>query len=133
LTKKEAEEDLKRAENAGVLNIQLLVVRSLLHSPSSSECEKGKTYNEKMQFAHMIIQDIYRFETFAIEFLHKCKKGWSSREQVGPKAALVDLMNIEKSYEDKGVEQQSVETQVAQKDAKEEEVYKVGVQPSTKV
>jgi hypothetical protein len=80
LRKKEAEEELKRLECAGMLNIQPLEVRSPLHSPSFLECEEGKTYNEKMQFAHTIIQDIYRFGTFAVEFLHICKKGWNSNE-----------------------------------------------------
>jgi hypothetical protein len=35
------------------------VAALLPHSPSSLECEKGKTYNEKMQFVHMIILYIY--------------------------------------------------------------------------
>jgi hypothetical protein len=38
----------KRVEREGVLNIQLLVVKSLLHSSSSLECIEGKIYNEKM-------------------------------------------------------------------------------------
>jgi hypothetical protein len=31
-----------------LLNIQLLVIRSLPHSSSMSECVKGKAYNEKI-------------------------------------------------------------------------------------
>jgi hypothetical protein len=44
-------------------------VRSLLHSLSFLECEESKTYNEKMQFVHMIIQNIYRSKTL-LEFLN---------------------------------------------------------------
>jgi hypothetical protein len=51
-----------------VLNIQPLAVNSSLYSPSSSKCEKNKAYDEKMQFAHIIIQDTYKTKTFAIEF-----------------------------------------------------------------
>ncbi len=42
------EEELKRAEREGMLNIQLLVVRSLPHSSPSLECVEGKVYNEKI-------------------------------------------------------------------------------------
>lgn len=59
---------MKRVERAGVLNIQPLAVRSSLHSPSSLECEKGKVNNEKMQFAHTIIQDMYKIETYQLNF-----------------------------------------------------------------
>jgi hypothetical protein len=55
------------------------------HSPSSSECEEGKEYNEKMQFVLSIIPDIYGSETSIIEFLLRRKKGWSSNEQARPK------------------------------------------------
>jgi hypothetical protein len=48
LRKKEAKEELKRVKFEGLLNIQSLVVRSLPHSSSFSECVEGKTYNEKM-------------------------------------------------------------------------------------
>jgi hypothetical protein len=48
LRKIEAKEELKKVKCEGVLNIQLLVVRSLPHSSSFSECAKGKMYNEKM-------------------------------------------------------------------------------------
>jgi hypothetical protein len=57
--RKKEEEELKKVEHAGLLNIQLLVIRSPLHSPSFLECEEGKANNENMQFAHTIIQDIY--------------------------------------------------------------------------
>lgn len=116
-----------------MLNIQPLVVRSLSHSPSSLKCEENKVYNKKMQFAHTIIQDIYRFKTSIIEFLHKRRRGWSSSVQVGLKATSVDLVNIEELEEDKSVEQWFVEAQAMQKDAKEEQVFDVGVQPSIEV
>jgi len=48
LRKIEAKEELKRVKCEGVLNIQSLVVRSLPHSSSFSECAEGKTYNEKI-------------------------------------------------------------------------------------
>lgn len=60
-----------------------------------SECEEGKTYNENMQFAHTIIQDIYRTRTSTIEFLHRRRKSRSLSVQVGPKAIYVHLVNIE--------------------------------------
>jgi hypothetical protein len=105
LRKKEAEEVLRRAESIGVLNIQPLAIRLSSHSPSSLECEEGKTYNEKIQFAHSIIQDIYKTETSTVKFLCKRKKGWSLSVQTRLRATSMDLMNIEKYEEDKGVEQ----------------------------
>jgi hypothetical protein len=57
-----------------------------------------------MQFAHTIIQDIYKIETSTIEFLRRHRRGWSSSEQARPKATLVDLVHIEESKEDEGVE-----------------------------
>jgi len=78
------EEELKKVEHAGLLNIHLLVIRSPLHSPSFLECEEGKANNENMQFAHTIIQDIYKIGTFAIRFLYRRKRGWSSNEQARP-------------------------------------------------
>ncbi len=42
LNKMEVEEELKRTKSEGVLNIQLLVVRSQLHSSSFSECVERK-------------------------------------------------------------------------------------------
>jgi len=82
-----------------------LVVRPLLHSPSSLKCEEGKTYNENIQFMHTIIQDIFKSKTSIVEFLHKCRRGWSSSEQAGPKITSLALVYIAKSVEDKGVEQ----------------------------
>ncbi len=43
----EVEEELRRAKSR-VLNIQSLVVRSSLHSSSSSKCVEGKVYNVKI-------------------------------------------------------------------------------------
>jgi hypothetical protein len=40
----------RRVESEGVLNIQPLAIRSLLHSSSFSKCAKRKMYNEKIQF-----------------------------------------------------------------------------------
>jgi hypothetical protein len=45
----------------------------------------------------------------------------------------VDLVYIEKSKENKVVEQQFVEAQITQKGTREEDITKVRVQPSTKV
>ncbi len=73
------------------------------HSPSFFKCEEGKPYNEKMQFAHTIIQDIYKIGTYAFEFLCRCRRGWSSNVQARPGATLVDSVNIEESEEDEGV------------------------------
>jgi hypothetical protein len=81
------------------------------HSPSSLECEEGKMYNENMQFAQTIIHNMYKSETFTVEFLPRCRKGWCASEQGGPRAKSVDPMNIQKSEKDKGVEQQYVESQ----------------------
>jgi len=61
-------------------------------------------YIEKMQCAHTIIQDIYRFETSIVEFLHKHKRGWSSNEQARPIVPLMDLVYIDESKEVEGVE-----------------------------
>ncbi len=69
-----AKEELKKIEREGVLNIQSLVVRSSSNSSSSSECAKGKMYNEKMQFVQTIIHNIYKTGTSIVEFLHKSKK-----------------------------------------------------------
>jgi hypothetical protein len=57
-----------------------LAIRSPPHSSLSSECAEGKTYNEKIQFAQMIIQDIDIFGTSAIEFLRRSKRHWRVRE-----------------------------------------------------
>ncbi len=50
LRKKKAKKELKKVEGEGVLNIQPLVVRSLLHSSSSLKCAEKKAYNENVQF-----------------------------------------------------------------------------------
>jgi hypothetical protein len=47
----ELKEELRRVKHEGMLNIQLLTIRSLPHSSSSSECAERKVYNEKIQFA----------------------------------------------------------------------------------
>ncbi len=57
-----------------------------------------------MQFAQTIIQNICRTKTSAVEFLRRHKRGWSSSVQVGPRATLVDPVNIEKLEGDEGVE-----------------------------
>jgi hypothetical protein len=65
LKRTKVEEELKITKKEGVLNIQQLVVRSLLHSSSFSECAKEKAYNEKIQFVQMIIQNIDTTRIFA--------------------------------------------------------------------
>jgi hypothetical protein len=42
------EEELKRVKREGVLNIELLAIRSPPHSSSSSKCVERKAYNEKI-------------------------------------------------------------------------------------
>jgi hypothetical protein len=64
-----------------MLNIQPLVVRLPSHSSSSSESAEGKTYNEKMQFVQIIIHDIYKTKTFAIEYLRISKRSRHAREK----------------------------------------------------
>ncbi len=81
----------------------------------------------------MIIQDIYRSGTSTIEFLHRHKKGQSVTKQIGPRVTSMDLVYIEESKEDEVMEQQFVEAQAMQKDAKEEDVIEAKMQPSTKV
>ncbi len=53
---------------------------------------------------HTLIQDIYRSKTSTIEFLHICKRGWSSSEQARPITTLMDPIYIEELVEDEGVE-----------------------------
>ncbi len=62
-----------RRVQRGVLNIQPFVIRSPLHSSSSSECVEGKVYNETIQFVQMTIQDIDTIGTFVVEFLHRSR------------------------------------------------------------
>jgi len=80
LRRKEVEEELKIAKRKGLLNIQLLVIRSSPHSSSMLECVKGKVYNEKIQFVQIIIEDINKTRTFVIEFLRISKKSWHPKE-----------------------------------------------------
>jgi len=68
LKKIKTEEELRRVEHEGMLNIQLLVIRSSLHSTSSLECAEEKTYNENMQFVQMTIHYMCRTRTSAVEF-----------------------------------------------------------------
>jgi hypothetical protein len=51
LKKTQVEKELRIAHKKGVLNIQQLAIRSLLHSSSLSKCAERKAYNEKIQFA----------------------------------------------------------------------------------
>jgi hypothetical protein len=44
----EIEEELKKVKKEDMLNIQPLVIRSSLHSSSSSKCLERKVYNEKI-------------------------------------------------------------------------------------
>jgi hypothetical protein len=50
--------ELRITQREGALNIQQLVVRSPPHSSSLSKCAERKAYNEKIQFAQIIIQDV---------------------------------------------------------------------------
>jgi hypothetical protein len=50
LKRTKIEEELGRIKRV-LLNIHWLVVRSPLHSSSSSKCAEGKLYNEKINFA----------------------------------------------------------------------------------
>jgi len=76
---KEVEEELRRVERERVLNIQPLVIRSMLHSSSSSESAEGMAYNVKIQFTQMIIQDIDTTKTFIVEFLHRSRQHWCAK------------------------------------------------------
>ncbi len=91
-----------------MLNIQSLAVKLPPCSPSSLKCKEGKTYNEKMQFAQVIIHDIYKIELFVVKFLCRHRKSWSGTNQVGLGATLVDSVYIKKLKEDEVVEQQSI-------------------------
>jgi hypothetical protein len=57
-----------------------LVIRLSLYSSSSSECAQGKAYNVKIQFVHIIIQNIDTIRTFAVEFLRTRRQHWHARE-----------------------------------------------------
>ncbi len=80
LKKTKVKKELRRTKK-GVLNIQLFTIWSPPHSSSSLECAKKKVYNVKIQFAHMIIQDINTTGTSIVEVLHKNKQRWHVREQ----------------------------------------------------
>jgi hypothetical protein len=108
-------------------------VRSPLHSSSSLECAKRKAYNDKMQFAQMIIRNIYRTGTFVVEFLHKSRRSWHAKERTRLKATLVDLVFIEESEEDEAVEQHFAEAQTVQTNTREENIIEAKVEPSTEV
>jgi hypothetical protein len=101
----ELKEELKKVEREGMLNIQSLVVRSLSHSSSSSECVEGKMYNEKMQFVQTIIHDIYKTGASTVKILRRTRRSWC----VGLKVTLVDLVFIEELEEDEAVEQHFME------------------------
>jgi hypothetical protein len=72
--KTKVKEELRKAKCEGMLNIQPLIIRSLSHSSSSSECTKGKAYNEKIQFLQMIIHDLHMTGIVAVEFLRKSRR-----------------------------------------------------------
>ncbi len=80
--------------------MQPLAVRLSSHSSSFLEYAEWKAYNVKIQFAHIIIQDINITRTFVVEFLHKSRQCWHARKQIGPKATLINLVCIEESKED---------------------------------
>jgi hypothetical protein len=102
--KKEVEEELRRVERERVLNIQPLVIRLMLHSSSSSESAEGMTYNVKIQFTQMIIQEIDTIKTFIVEFLHRSRQHWCAKGETGPKATSINPMCIEESEEDEAKE-----------------------------
>jgi hypothetical protein len=58
-----------------VLYIKLLVMKLSSYSLPSLDCEEGKQYHEKMQFAHSIMQDIYKSKSFEVEFLRRQRRG----------------------------------------------------------
>ncbi len=74
------------------------------HSSSSSKCVERKPYNEKLQFAHTIIQDIDITTTSIVKFLRRSRKHWHVKEQTKPGATFIDSVFIEKLEEDKVVE-----------------------------
>jgi hypothetical protein len=55
-----------------------------------------------MQFAHSIIQDIYKSRSYAVEFWKRQRRSWSSREQGGLRVTPMDLIHIQELNE-KGV------------------------------
>ncbi len=133
LLKIKIEEKLRRAKREGMLNIQLLVIRSLLHSSSSSKCVEKKAYNEKIQFVQMIIHDIDTIGASIVEFLCRSRRCQRVREHTRPGATLVNLVFIEESKEDEVAKQHFMEAQITQMDEGEENVVETKVQPSTEV
>ncbi len=68
-------EELRIAKQEGMLNIQPLALKLPPHSSSSSsECVKGKAYDEKIHFVQTIIQDINTTRTYVVEFLDISKR-----------------------------------------------------------
>jgi hypothetical protein len=61
-------------------------------------------YNEKMQFAQMIIHNIYRTGTFTYEFLCKSRRSWCVGEQTRLGATSIDPVFIEELEENEIVE-----------------------------
>jgi len=119
------EKELRIAKQEGMLNIQPLALKLPLHSSSSSECVKGKAYDEKIHFVQTIIQDINTTRTYVVEFLDISKRRWCPKEQLGPITASIDLMFIEELEDDEGVEQHFVEEQTMEKDTREENIIEV--------
>jgi hypothetical protein len=68
---KEEDKVLRRRESVGMLNIQPMAMISPPQSLSSLKCEEGKQYHAKMQFAHSIIQNIYRLGSYVVEFMRR--------------------------------------------------------------
>ncbi len=88
------EEELRRTKKKGVLNIQPLAIRLLVHLPSSSKCAEGKAYNVKIQFTQMIIQDINTIGTYAVEFFCKSKQCWRAKKHIKLGATSINLVCI---------------------------------------
>jgi len=109
LRRTKVEKELRIAIQKGMLNIQPLASRLPPHSSSSSECVEGKAYNEKIQFAQTIIQDINTTKTSIVDFLHRSERRWCPKEQKGLKTTSIDSVFIEESEDDEGVQQHFVE------------------------
>ncbi len=130
----EIEKQLRRAKREGMLNIQSLVMKlSLIHHHLWNVQEGRHIYNEKLQFAQTIIQNIYITGTFIVEFLCKGKRHWRARKQTGPRATSVDIVFTEELEEDEVVEQHFVEIHTLQIDARDENIVEAEVQPFIEV
>jgi hypothetical protein len=57
-----------------------------------------------MQFAQIVIHNIYRSRTSTFEFLRKSKRSWRTREHIRSGATLVYMMVVEELEEDEVVE-----------------------------